>query len=84
MREYAEDTAFRALVSSTVQFWGRRRTMFMFHTNPNITNPYHAVSLKDDLWDGLLATLEQVNPEKIAVNVRIPAYAVRSLPKMCL
>ena len=46
----------------------------MFHTNPNITNPYHAVSLKDDLWDGLLATLEQVNPEKIAVNVGVTGF----------
>ncbi|ORX41264.1 hypothetical protein BD324DRAFT_613868 [Kockovaella imperatae] len=69
MREYAEDTAFRALVSSTTQFWGRRRTMWMFHTNPNVTSPFHFVSLKDDLWDGLLDTLEQVNPKKIAINV---------------
>ena len=69
MREYAEDTAFRSLVSSTTQFHGRRRTLFMFHTHPNVTNPLHIISLKDDLWQGLRETLEQVNPESIAVNV---------------
>ena len=69
MREYAEDTAFRALVPATTQFWGRRRTVFLFHTHPNVTNPFHYISLKDDLWEEMEKVLESVDPKRIAINV---------------
>ena len=70
MREYAEDTAFRSLVSSTTTFSARRRTLFMFHTHPDVPSPLHLVDNKATLWETLHETLEKVNPRKIAVNVR--------------
>ena len=69
MREYAEDTALRSLVSNTVTFSARRRTLFMFHTNPDVPSPLHVVSLKEDLWEMLNKTLGEVDPKKIAINV---------------
>lgn len=69
MREYAEDTAFRSLVSSTTTFSARRRTLFMFHTHPDVPSPLHLVDNKATLWETLHETLEKVNPRKIAVNI---------------
>ncbi|ORY35910.1 hypothetical protein BCR39DRAFT_513004 [Naematelia encephala] len=69
MREYAEDTAFRALVSSTTTFSARRRTLFMFHTDPSVPSPFHYVELKEELWEALNETLHKVDPKKIAVNI---------------
>jgi hypothetical protein len=71
-REYAEDTVFRALVPATTTFSARRRTLYMFHNSPRASSPLHMISLKDDLWDALNETLHQVDPKKIAVNVRHP------------
>ncbi|KAK8849845.1 hypothetical protein IAR55_005181 [Kwoniella newhampshirensis] len=67
-REYAEDTVFKSLHSSTTTFSARRRTLFMFHTNPDVPNPLHLIDNQQSLWDTLLETLEKVNPKKIAVN----------------
>lgn len=41
----------------------------MFHTNPNVTSPFHYVSLKEDLWEELANVLEAVDPKRIAINV---------------
>lgn len=69
MREYAEDTAFRALVPSTTVFSARRRTLFMFHTHPNITSPLYLVENTDDMWHKLNETLYAVDPARIAINI---------------
>jgi hypothetical protein len=69
MREYAEDTVFRSLVSTTTTFSARRRTLFLFHTHPNITSPIHLVDNKPEIWDELNRVLDAIQPERIAVNV---------------
>lgn len=69
MREYAEDTAFRSLVSSTTTFSARRRTLFLFHTDDSLPSPLHLVDNKGTIWDDLAERLEKVDPQKIAVNV---------------
>lgn len=69
MREYAEDTVFRALVSSTTTFSARRRTLFMFHTNPDMPNPLYLVDNKPGIWDDVNEALDKLQPSKIAVNV---------------
>lgn len=71
MREYAEDTAFRALVSSTTTFSARRRTLFFFHTNKEVENPLRIVDNTEELWAKLNETLTKVDPKKIAINVRL-------------
>lgn len=76
MREYAEDTVFRALVPTTTTFSARRRTMFLFHTNPEIPNPYLWVDNKPGIWDDLNNALDQIKPGKIAVNVSGPLPSV--------
>lgn len=76
MREYAEDTAFRSLVSSTTTFSARRRTLFMFHTHPNIESPLYLIDNKETLWHTLNTTLERVDPKKIAINVS-PSLTLR-------
>lgn len=77
MREYAEDTAFRSLVSSTTTFSARRRTLFMFHTNPNVESPFHYVELLPVLWEELNATLHKIDPKKIAINVHLPIFRLK-------
>lgn len=72
MREYAEDTAFRSLVSSTTTFSARRRTLFLFHTHPEVENPLYLIDNTEDLWHALNKTLERIDPKKIAVNVSSP------------
>ncbi|KAL7422645.1 hypothetical protein Q5752_001936 [Cryptotrichosporon argae] len=69
MREYAEDTAFTALVSSTTTFSARRRTLYLFHTSAAAPSPLVVVDNTDDLWGTLNATLFAVDPAKIAVDV---------------
>ncbi|RSH82191.1 hypothetical protein EHS25_006124 [Saitozyma podzolica] len=69
MREYAEDTVFRSLVSTTTTFSARRRTLFLFHTHPNITSPIHLVDNKPEIWDELNRVLDAIQPERIAVNI---------------
>nr|XP_031857323.1 uncharacterized protein CI109_007271 [Kwoniella shandongensis]KAA5524395.1 hypothetical protein CI109_007271 [Kwoniella shandongensis] len=68
-REYAEDTVFRSLHSSTTTFSARRRTLFLFHTNPDVPSPLLLIDNQQTLWDTLLATLDKVDPKKIAVNI---------------
>ncbi|KAK4689404.1 hypothetical protein P7C73_g695, partial [Tremellales sp. Uapishka_1] len=71
-REYAEDTVFRSLHSSTTTFSARRRTLFMFHTHPDVPSPLHLIDNTPELWRTLHEVLERVNPKRIAVNVRRP------------
>lgn len=75
MREYAEDTAFRSLVSSTTTFSARRRTLFLFHTHPEVESPLYLIDNTEDLWHTLNKTLERIDPKKIAVNVSYPSPA---------
>lgn len=65
MREYAEDTAFRALVPSTTTFSARRRSLFLFTP----TESLYLVDNTPALWDQLNATLYKLDPKSIAVNV---------------
>ena len=71
MREYAEDTAFRSLVSSTTTFSARRRTLYLFHTHPDVPSPLHLIDNMPSMWDTVLDTLEKIDPKRIAVNVRL-------------
>lgn len=70
MREYAEDTVFRALVSSTTKFSARRRTLYLFHTHPDVPSPLELIDNTPQIWDEVAKVLEQVDPQRIAVNVR--------------
>ena len=69
MREYAEDTVFRSLVSSTTIFSAQRRSLFLFHTSDKIPNPMRIVDNTMQVWEDLRNALETIQPRKIAVNV---------------
>lgn len=73
MREYNEDPVLRSLVSSTTVFSARRRTVYIFHTNPDVPNPSVFVDLEDGVWPDVVSTLNKLDPQRIAVNVR-PYY----------
>ena len=69
MREYAEDTVFRSLVSSTTIFSSRRRTLFLFHTSDKLPSPMLIVDNTKEVWENVRDALETIQPKKIAVNV---------------
>lgn len=69
MREYAEDTAFRALVPTTTVFSARRRSVFLFHTHPTIESPLYLIDNTEGIWDTLNAALSEIDPQKIAIDV---------------
>jgi hypothetical protein len=72
-REYAEDTVFKSLVSSTTTFSARRRTVYLFHsrnvTSTGVANPTVWIDNTAAVWDSLNATLTKINPNKIAINI---------------
>lgn len=71
MREYAEDTIFRAFNSFTTTFSARRRTTYLFHTSPPALAPSPLLLIDNtpQLWVSLNETLTLLNPQKIAVNI---------------
>ncbi|KAG8878302.1 hypothetical protein FRB98_006280 [Tulasnella sp. 332] len=72
-REYAEDTVFRSLISSTTQFSARRRTIYLFHTKDvvktGLANPTIWIDNTPAIWGNLSDALDTINPGKIAVNI---------------
>ncbi len=72
-REYAEDTVFKSLVSSTTTFSARRRTVYLFHssnvTETGVANPSIWIDNTAAVWDSLNATLTKINPNRIAINI---------------
>lgn len=67
MREYAEDTVFRSLVSSTTTFSARRRSLFLFTSDGS--PPLYLVDNTAALWETLNTTLIERDPARIAINV---------------
>ena len=67
-REYAEDTVFRSLVSSTTTMSARRRTLYLFHVDSN-EPVLHLIDNTQAVWDVVNETLFQLDPKKIAINV---------------
>lgn len=71
-REYAEDTVFKGLVSSTTIFSARRRTVYLFHTGgkrSGVPNPLVIIDNTPELWKILDEALRAIDPLKIGINV---------------
>ncbi|KAI0346880.1 hypothetical protein BDW22DRAFT_466688 [Trametopsis cervina] len=73
-REYAEDTIWWSVKSAT-EYAPHRRTVLLFHTNTSSSsnaipaNPFRWVGNNPEVWDSLLSTLEDLSPQRIAINV---------------
>jgi len=67
-KEYAEDTVFWSLKSST-QFSARRRTVSLYLANATGSPSYVWIDNTPFVWKSLLSVLEKENPETIAVNI---------------
>ena len=68
-KEYAEDTVFWSLKSST-QFSARRRTVTLYLANSTVGVPSHIwIDNTPAVWTSLLSVLEAEDPATIAINM---------------
>ncbi|KAL8279624.1 hypothetical protein RQP46_007937 [Phenoliferia psychrophenolica] len=70
MLEYSEDTVFFSLKDAT-DFSARRRTLYLFHSNPDSTIPNPRIWIDNTplLWKELNETLAALAPKSIALNI---------------